>query len=99
MQIGAGNCIKGGETMILNFILTILLILSAPVRQGTAKSDLHSSTKFAFFIVGPVYGVGCISDQIQMALGQLSSGEYTQIEQVRNTRLSPATTSPACSKE
>lgn len=86
--------------MIIKPTLTILTILVLSITAARTRSERESrqSSRSAFGSIDSVYRVDCGDDgaDIQTALQRLSSGEYTQVEQGRNTILSQAKRSSGC---
>jgi hypothetical protein len=85
--------------LVLVVVAAIVLTISA--MQPTAVHYIQPVSQAEFAPPGNFYGVGCDNDsgEIREALMKLATGEYTQIEQARNTLLGYSKRSPACRKE
>lgn len=89
--------------MIYKLLLAIFaaLVLSITIKQLTNERDLPSVSRTELAPSNHFYGTGCDgeSGEIRLALHNLSSREYAQIEQARNTLLGYSKKSSACRNE
>src|ERR1051325_6538799 len=99
LLIGVQDCFEEGNMINKHSSILALLLLLMTIDNGATGSNLqpnHQSMKLT-----RLYNAECPheSGTIEMALRQLSSGNYNQIQQARNTVLNFARQSNMCREE